>query len=379
MDLLVTADRILTPEEALQPGWLQVKDGLIAGIGSGRPTQRPDWHATTLTPGLVDTHVHGGGGASFSTISDDEAALAALVHHRAGTTSLVASLVSAPVPTLVAQLATLADLCEDGILAGIHLEGPWLSPTHRGAHDLRHLARGNPLDATGRSAVESLVAAGRGHLRMVTIAPEIPGGLDVLRAFVEAQVLVAIGHTAADTPTVHAAIEAGARIATHLFNGMPPLHHRYPGPVGVLLAEPSVTVELIADGVHVAPAALALAARAAGPTRVSLVSDAMSACGSPDGRYVLGSTPVVVSDGVARVTPSGALAGATRPLAHGMRTLYAAGLPLTEAVTAATANPARALGLWRRGRLVVGAPADLVALDADLAVERVLRGGAWVN
>ena len=370
MGLLLAADRVLTPEELLEPGWVEVDGTTIKAIGSGRPRREPDWSTRTLVPGLVDTHVHGGGGASFSTTSADEAALAALVHQRAGTTSIVASLVSAPVSVLADQLGCLADLCDDGLLAGLHLEGPWLSPTHRGAHDIRHLARGNA------QAVERLAEAARGHLRMATVAPEIPGGFEVIKALVDAEVLVAVGHTAADTPTTQEAIAAGARIATHLYNGMPPLHHRFPGPVGVLLGEPSVTVELIADGVHVAPATLALTARAA-TGRLSLVSDAMSACGLPDGRYVLGSTPVTVTDGVARVTSSGALAGSTRTLAHGIRTLYAAGLPLVDAVTAATATPARALGLWRRGRLVVGAAADLVALDDDLAVTRVMVAGAW--
>lgn len=371
MDTLLAADRIFTPEEVLQPGWVEVAGTTVKAIGSGHhPHREPDWRTTTLAPGLVDTHVHGGGGASFSTMSGDEAALAAMAHQRAGSTSVIASLVSAPIPVLADQLACLADLCDDGILAGLHLEGPWISPTHRGAHDLRHLARGNA------AAVDRLVQAARGHLRMATVAPEILGGFEVIKALVDADVLVAVGHTAADTATTEEAVEAGARIATHLFNGMPPLHHRFPGPVGVLLANPSVTVELIADGVHLAPATLALAARAAAG-RVSLVSDAMSGCGQPDGRYVLGSTPVTVVDGVARVTSSGALAGGTRTLAHGIRTLYAAGVPLADAITAATATPARALGLWRRGRLVVGANADLVALDDDLAVTRVMVNGTW--
>jgi len=370
MGMLLAADRVLTPEELLEPGWIEVDGTTIKAIGSGQPRREPDWRTRTLAPGLVDTHIHGGGGASFSTTSADEAALAAVVHQRAGTTSIIASLVSAPIPVLADQLACLADLCDDGLLAGLHLEGPWLSPIQRGAHDLRHLARGDA------QAVERLVDAARGHLRMATVAPEIPGGFEVIKALVDADVLVAVGHTAADTPTTQEAIASGARIATHLFNGMPPLHHRFPGPVGVLLGDPSVTVELIADGVHVAPATLALTARAA-TGRLSLVSDAMSACGLPDGRYVLGSTPVTVTDEVARVTSSGALAGSTRTLAHGIRTLYAAGLPLVDAVTAATATPARALGLWRRGRLVVGAAADLVALDDDLAVTRVMVAGAW--
>jgi N-acetylglucosamine-6-phosphate deacetylase len=371
MDTVLTAERIFTPEEVLQPGWVEVAGSTIKAIGSGpHPHREPDWHTTTLVPGLVDTHVHGGGGASFSTTSADEAALAAMAHQRAGSTSLIASLVSAPIPTLADQLACLADLCDDGILAGLHLEGPWLSPTHRGAHDVRHLARGTT------AAVERLVDAARGHLRMATVAPEILGGFEVITALVQADVLVAVGHTAADTSTTREALEAGARIATHLFNGMPPLHHRFPGPVGVLLADQSVTVELVADGTHVAPETLALTARAA-VGRVSLVSDAMSACGMADGRYVLGSTPVTVIDGVARVTSSGALAGSTRTLAHGIRTLYAAGVPLEQAVTAATATPARALGLWRRGRLVVGANADLVALDENLEVTRVMVGGSW--
>lgn len=367
-ETLVSAARVLTGSGHDGPGWVRWRAGVVLDTGPGEPPVAPDAHGALLTPGLVDIHCHGGGGASFTdTGGADAAATVARTHLLAGTTALLASLVSAPVPDLVAQLTDLTPRVEDGTLAGIHLEGPWLSPHHPGAHDPTALAVPTPED------VARLLDAGRGHVRMVTLAPELPGALDAIRTLSGAGVAVAIGHTAADADTVRAAADAGARVVTHLANGMPPLHHRSPGPVPAMLADPRLTLELIADGVHVDPQVLALFTRAArGP--VALVSDAMAATAAPDGDYLLGSVAVRVRDGVARTADGGSIAGSTLTLDRAVRVAVAAGIPLPDAVASATTVPARAVGL-DAGTLTPGARADAVLLDADLRVQRVWRTG----
>jgi len=267
----------------------------------------------------------------------------------------------------------LADVADDGLLAGIHLEGPWLSASHAGAHDPALLADATP------AAVDALVTAGRGHVRMVTLAPERPGGLDAVRRLAAAGVAAAIGHTDATYDQARAALDAGATLGTHLFNAMRGLHHREPGPVAALLEHPDAFVELVADGVHVHPAALRLAADAK-PHRVVLVTDAMAAAAAADGSYRLGRLVVEVIDGVARLAGSGAIAGSTLTMAAAVRhAVREVGLPLEDAVHAATAAPAAMLGLDRVGALLPGHRADLVVLDDDLEVTRVLHRGRWVD
>ncbi|QBR93145.1 N-acetylglucosamine-6-phosphate deacetylase [Nocardioides euryhalodurans] len=372
-DLVLRADRLVAPDRVLAPGWVHVVGGTISDVGAGAPPRVADVDlvGSTLVPGLVDSHVHGGGGAAFD--GGDPAAVEQVVRaHRAqGTTTLLASLVTDTVDGLVRSAGRLADLVDDGLLAGVHLEGPWLSPHHPGAHDPALL--GTPTAAT----VDRLVEAARGHLRMVTLAPELPGATEAVRRLVAAGVVVAIGHTDATYDQARAALDAGAAAGTHLFNAMRGLHHREPGPVAALLEHPDAHVELIADGVHVHPAMIGLAA-AAKPHHTVLVTDAMAAAAAEDGDYRLGALGVEVRDGVARL-PGGALAGSTATLATSVRyAVRAAGLRLEDAVRAATATPAGLHGLARTGALRPGADADLVALDEDLRVRRVMHRGRWI-
>lgn len=214
---------------------------------------------------------------------------------------------------------------------------------------------------------------------MVTIAPELPGGIEAVAQFTEAGVIAAVGHTDADYATTRAAVRAGAPAATHLFNAERGLHHRDPGPIAALLEAPQVWIELVADGVHVHPAALRLAVQAAGD-RVVLVTDAMAAAAAPDGAYRLGGLEVLVRDGVARLTSNGAIAGSTLTLAKAVRYMVEeVGLGLAEAVYAATAAPAAMVGLTDVGRLEPGCRADLIGLDGDLQVTAVMQAGAWVR
>lgn len=370
----MAAPDVLTGDASIGAGWVSWAAGRITGVGAGTPPRPPDVSlpaGSTLAPGLVDGHVHGGGGHAFGP--DPDAAAGAAEHHRrAGTTTMVASLVTGPVAELDRAVRELAPLVRDGLLAGVHLEGPWLNPDHRGAHEAAHLRTPTAGD------VQRLVGAHEGTVVMVTLAPELDGGLDAVRRVVGHGAVAAVGHTDADYDRTVAAIAAGARVGTHLHNAMRPPHHRQPGPATALLEDERVGVELIADGVHLHPAVLRAATR--GAATPVLVTDAMPAAGAPDGCYRLGGLDVVVTAGEARVRESGAIAGSTLTLAGAVRyAVREAGLPLVDAVRAATLSPAHALGLVDRGRLEVGARADAVVLDADLAVTRVLSAGTWLR
>ena len=386
--LLLAGGRVVTPGGVLSPGWIRLDGSVIDAVGSGGVPDQPavDLRGQWVLPGLVDLHVHGGGGASFTEGTGDEARQAAAFHRGHGTTTMLASLVTAPLAELEARAALLAGLTDDGLIAGLHLEGPFLSPVRRGAQDPRHML------APDVAVFERLRAAARGHLRIITLAPELPGALEVVKAATQVGVTVAVGHTDATADVTLAAIDAGATHATHLCNGMRPFHHREPGAVGALLDRDEVTCEIIADGVHLHDIAIRLAARAAGPGRLVLVSDAMAAAGMPDGHYQLGSKRVTVTGGVARLqedpsdpgrsdsaTQEGAIAGSTATLADVVRHAIAAGLPVPDLAAAASTTPARVLGLAdRTGALRPGLAADLVVCDDDFRPRAVMRQGEWL-
>jgi len=376
--VLIAADTVLTGRELLRPGWIELSQDTIEAVGSGVPPS-PAAHrlgAATVVPGFVDTHVHGGGGANFSVALPSETATAVALHRRHGTTTLVASLVTAGPAELMRQVAELAEDVHTGLLAGIHLEGPWISTKRCGAHEPALMRDPDP------DELDRVLALGGGTIRMVTLAPERDGALAAVRRIAEAGAVAAVGHTEATYEQTLGAIAAGATVGTHLFNAMRPIHHREPGPIIALLEDPRVTVELIADGVHVDPSLYRHVTRSAGPDRVTLITDAMSATGMADGAYHLGPLAVDVVDGVARVAGTQTIAGSTATMDRVFRFAVAhSGLPrdeaLMSAVRQASINPARALGLPVAG-LIRGAKADLVVLDADLAVTGVLCGGSWV-
>ena len=370
MSLVLAAKRVVDADGERPDAWVRVEGDAIVEIGAGTPPGEAI-RADTLMPGFVDLHCHGGGGASFTSASPDEIAAAAATHRAHGTTTMHASLVSAEYDDLVRQVRALIPFVDDGTLRGIHLEGPWISRAHCGAHDPAALRLPDP------DEVARILDVGEGRIRMVTLAPELPGALDSIRIIVDRGALAAIGHTAADGDTARAAVDAGATVATHLFNAMPPLLHRDAGPVGVLLADPRVTCEVIGDGVHLEPEVVALALSAS-EGRGALVTDAMSAAGAGDGDYRIGSLDVVVRDGVARLRDGGSLAGSTLLMDSALRrAVRLADRTLAQASRAASLAPAISMGLSDRGRLTVGQRADVVALDADLRVMRVLRGGQW--
>ena len=379
---MITADTIATGRELLRPGWIDVQGAVVRAVGAGVPPRPADLAlgAVTVVPGFVDIHVHGGGGGAFPADPPDiEAATATAVelHRRHGTTTMIASLVTAQPAELMAQVSTMAELVRSGLVAGVHLEGPWLAAERCGAHELSALRDPDPAE------LDRVLAAGGGTIRMVTLAPERTGGLAAIRRIVDAGAVAAVGHTEATYAQARAAVDAGATVATHLFNAMRPVHHREPGPVLALMEDPRVTVELITDGVHLHPALYREVSRSVGPHRVALVTDAMAAAGMADGAYRLGSLAVDVVDGVAKVAGTDTIAGSTATMDHVFRYAVAnSGLPRDDALLAAvrqsSVNPARALGLAEAG-LAGGAAADLVVLDAELAVTDVLRHGSWVT
>lgn len=332
----------------------------------------------TIVPGYVDVHCHGGGGYSVTTGEDDDVR-AVLAHHRSrGTTSLVASMVSAEPDDIVAGLRSIARVsAEDDSLLGSHLEGPWLAPGHCGAHDPAVLAHPDPAVAA------EWIGQAEGTLVMVTIAPDLPGADATAEVLAAAGVVVAAGHTDADAAVFSRALaQPQVRSVTHMFNGMAPFHHRSPGPVGATfgaLARGEVVAELIGDGVHLADETVA-AVFAVAPEQVVLVSDAMSAAGMPDGRYVLGPLTVEVRDSKAWTTgEKPALAGSTISVAEAVqRAIVHAGVSPVAAVRAATATPADLVGAHDRGRVAAGARADLLVLDDAWGVKSVMVAGAWL-
>ncbi|MGX7823900.1 N-acetylglucosamine-6-phosphate deacetylase [Actinokineospora sp. 24-640] len=375
---LIAGGRLVTPDGVLDDGWLLVEDGDIGAMGVGEPPRADsvlDAAGSWIVPGFVDIHCHGGGGEPFTSGNPEGIARAAATHAQHGTTTMLASLVSRPIPELVSQIAALRELTEDGLLAGVHLEGPFLSAVRCGAHDPAIL---RPPD---RDSVAAVLRAGRGAVRMVTLAPELEGSVRAVGQLVDGGAIAAIGHTDAVEAQVMPAVDAGATVATHLFNGMRPLHHREPGPIGTLLADPRVTVELICDLVHLSPTIVRLAAQHAGRERTVLVTDAIAAAGVGDGSYDIGGLEVVVLDGVPTLAGGTSLAGSTLTMDAAFRNLVdSCGMSVPDAVAATATRPAELLGLGEvTGRLAKGLRADVVLMDATLHPTAVLRRGEWIR
>ena len=398
--------RVVTPVEIIEDGLVVVAEGHIPWVGAAAEAERAGWgdlladavvapESGYLLPGLVDVHCHGGGGESFPNAETaDQAMVSILEHRRHGTTSLVASCVTAAADVLRARACVLADLCDAGELAGIHFEGPFVSVERCGAQDPTYII------APDAALTRELIELGRGHVVTMTIAPEKPGitGDGVVAALIDGGALPSFGHTDSEAAPVRAGLaDASARLAarvrsgqpvrstrstaTHLFNGMRPMHHRTPGPVPEFLAAArrgECVLEMIGDGVHLAPEIVLDMFETLGRENVILVTDAMAAAGMPDGDYVLGPAAVTVADGVARLTEGGAIAGGTAHLIDVVRTTWRGGVDLVDAVYAASCQGAEVLGDDSIGALEPGRWADLVVTDADLAPVRVLRRGEVV-
>jgi N-acetylglucosamine-6-phosphate deacetylase len=357
--------------------------GPAAGwTGASLPPAQP---SRFLLPGLVDVHCHGGAGHGFPEA--DPAGLRVTIehHYRHGTTTLLGSLVSALPGVLERRLRVLAPLVESGELAGIHLEGPFLATAQCGAQDPNAITPGDP------ALLDRLIDVSGGRISSMTLAPETANYRELVRVMARHGVLPSLGHTDATASVAGAGVKAvggGPLSATHLFNAMPPMLHRSPGPVSACLAAAArgeMVLELVADGVHLADETVAMVFDLVGPGQIALITDAMAAAGMPDGRYPLGPRDVEVVHGIARLAPQpggvrGAIAGGTARLIDVLRRVVRhAGVPLATAVTAASATPARLLGLDHEvGDLAVGLRADVVLTDPELTPLDVMRGGRWL-
>jgi N-acetylglucosamine-6-phosphate deacetylase len=397
---VIHAGRILTPDEEISDGVIIVEGSRITALGHRDEIRVPpgaiDYVAAGLTvvPGFVDLHIHGAGGHDVMEANARALDRITSTIARHGTTSILATTVSAPIEETCRSLAGIARYirshetpeeaapdeaasekdAKEGKLAaeilGIHLEGPFISKARRGVH---------PPDAITAPSIEildRLLKAADGLVRIVTIAPELPGSIEFIAAAVAAKLVVGLGHTDADYDQTRAAVQAGARHAVHTYNAMRPFSHRDPGIVGAILTDPEVTAEVIADLVHVAGPAIQVLIGSKGFDTVLLVSDGIAATGMPDGNYRLGNFEVNVRDGICR-NSEGKLAGSTLTLDRALRNIVALGVPLQDAVRMATVLPARRLGLaGKKGIIAVGADADLVALTPDLRVAGVMTRGA---
>jgi N-acetylglucosamine-6-phosphate deacetylase len=389
------AGTVLTDGSALDDAVVAVTDGRIAYVGPRAGLDESSLPGleelelppgSMILPGLVDLHCHGAVGGDFPSGDSGAARTAVDFLHRSGTTTLLASMVTASREDLVRGLDTLRQLADEGLIAGIHSEGPFLSHARCGAQDPRFL-RDPDLNLLG-----ALLDAAGGHLRTMTYAPELAGAEAVVRMLAERGVTPSLGHTDADARTTAASLTEAAELlaasglgtssrptVTHLFNGMPPLHHRSPGPVAACLrlaGAGTVAVELIADGAHLDPETVRMVFDLVGAENVVLVTDSMAATGLPDGDYELGPAAVTVSDAVARLRSNGSLAGGTATLLDVVRRTIDAGVEPAAAVLSATAVPAAIIGQEQEiGSLRAGLRADVVVVDRNFRRVLVLRAG----
>ncbi len=380
-----TAARLYTPVEEIQNPLLIAEDGRIAELTSRLASEVPgnmrlvDFGDAVLAPGFFDVHIHGGAGLDAMRAAASELPRLGQFLASHGVTGYFPTTVAAPLDATCAALGRLADAIEappdsasnipQARPLGIHLEGPFLSHKRRGVHPAENLI------APTIPIFDRLWQAARGHVRMMTIAPEIPGAMEVIAEAARRNVCVSIGHSDAELPAAQDAVNAGARHATHTFNAMRPLDHRDPGIIGEVLTDDRMSADVIADGIHVSPAVVQLFLQAKGVDRTVLITDAISATGMPDGRYQLGPIEVDVKDG--KCTANGSLAGSVLTMDRAVRNVTRfSNWTLRDAVRAATLNPARAVGMAaNRGILANGAVADFAVLNAQGEVLKTIVGG----
>ena len=373
--MLLSADRVVLPTGSVEPGWVETSGDRITGAGPGTPPAPVDRHlAGTLVPGFVDTHSHGGGGASYTSGDPGQAATVLATHRAHGTTSMMASLVTDTIDRLEESVRSLAPLVHSGELVGLHLEGPWLSEAHCGAHDPALLRAPDPAE------VSRVLDASADTVRMVTLAPELAGGLDTVALLADRGVIAAIGHSDATDAVTRRALDVGARRRD------PPLQRDAPDPPprtgpGAGAGRGPARPRRADRRRHPPAPRRCCAGRRPRRRTASCSSPTPWARPAPrDGDYELGPAPVQVRDGVARLASNGAIAGSTLTMDRAVRyAVQVVGLPLDTVVEAATSTPARVLGLTDVGAIAPGLRADLVHLDDTLHVVAVMRAGAWLE
>ena len=346
--MIISAATVLIDQELQKEVWLEIEDGVIRSINSGTTPEYDLRYEGILIPGFVDIHCHGGGGKYFGGLTDTEITQVIATHRAGGTVAGLASLVTEPIENLISQIKRLVPFAQRGEIAGIHLEGPYLSHARCGAHDP------NLLRTPTLAEVQTLLDAGQGFIKMITIAPELDGALEVIEYLAKSGVIAAIGHSQSDAATAQAAIDRGASVVTHFNNAMPKVIDG-PGTMSsAVISELRVSLELILDGEHVSTQIVRDVFEAA-PNRIVMVTDAISAAGSTDGTYKIANLEVIVKDGVARLASNGSLAGSTLTMAKAFNhALNEIGVSITEAVHAASTLPALILGRFDLGEIAVG-------------------------
>lgn len=385
---IIHAARLFTPLEEVPDAAVVFEEGRIVSVGPRAEVVAPagakeiSARDATIAPGFVDVHVHGAGGHDVMSSTEEALGTIASTVARRGTTSIVATTVTAPPDEtrrclegisrfILSPANRSADVTAE--IIGIHLEGPFISPARRGVHPAGAIA--NP----SVTLLDRYLEAAAGTVKILTLAPEIPGAMDLVERGYAKGLVVALGHTDATYEQARAAIFRGARHAVHVFNAMRPFAHRETGVLGAVLTDPSVTAEVIADGVHVDDPAIRLLLAAKGTDLVLLVSDGTAATGMRDGSYRLGTFDVTVSDGVCR-NREGKLAGSTLTLDRAVEHMVRMGVPALEAIRMATYNPARRVGMEaRKGVLAPGADADLVVLTPELKIANVFARGVSLS
>lgn len=381
--IAIIGGTIITPLQKYNQGVLLISGDKIAAVGTADEVKIPE-NAETINaagklvaPGYIDSHTHGGFGYDYMDINQDQLDEVLAKLPSKGVTSVVPTIASASLDDQIRMLKALKEGAHrsprGAKIVGVHLEGPYLAPEKRGAQ---------PLDALRMPNIEEvhrLLEIGEGLVRLVTLAPELPGCLDVIEYLAGQGVVVSAGHTIASYDVIESAVKRGLSRAAHLFNGMEALHHRKPGMVGAALNLEPIYTEVILDGIHLDPRIVKLVVRAKGIARVLLVTDSMEATGMGDGTYIRpGNRKVVVKDGEARLE-SGSLAGSVLTMDRAVRNAVSlVGLSAADAVRLATYNPAMNLGLKDRGALEVGKVSDVLILNPDLSIESVFVQGALV-
>lgn len=387
--IVIHSDRAFTPFEEIHDAVVVIQGSKISAVGQRGKVDLPrgvreiNAGSRMIVPGFVDVHIHGAGGHDVMEGTREALEIISATVAAHGTTSLVATTVTASETETRKSVAGIAHFILNtsqyparelsAEILGIHFEGPFISPARRGVHPAKWIV------PPSLELLAQFLGEARGTAQILTLAPELPGALELIAAARRAGLVVSLGHTDATYEQAQAAIEAGASHAAHVYNAMRPFSHRGTGVIGAVLTSPKVSAELIADGVHVDEAAMRMLVELKTPERVILVSDGISATGMPDGNYKLGMFEVTVSGGVAR-NSEGKLAGSTLPLDRALRNMVALGVPLSSALQMITANPARQIGLGaRKGMLAPGGDADLVVLDDELEVSGVMTRGAGLE
>lgn len=370
--------KILTPYEEISEGHIIVEDGKIEKVGSGckvkgfKNNEIIDARGKTVIPGLIDLHLHGGGGHDIMEMNAEAMENIAAAHAKNGTTGYLATIITAPLEKM-AEIVTWLNKYKTNAngaeMLGIHVEGPYLNPKQKGAHDEEILR------LPDLKEIEQLVNSGHGKIKVFTIAPELPGALEAISYIKSQGIVVSVGHSNATFIEMQAAIREGLSHASHLFNGMRGMHQREPGVVGAVINNKEVTAEIIADGIHVHPEMLRFLTTIKDKAQIILVTDATAAAGQGDGVYRLGNQRIKVSKGIARLE-DGTMAGSTLTMIRAIENMVKiVGLEFKEALAMATINPARVINIDdRKGSLEAGKDADMVIIN-NYEVLLTMAGG----